>query len=234
MENLRFKCRGCQKYVRMNKKVCDAFSDWVYGCGQWSDFDENVPELSEQNWVRSELTPAVGENRTVFVQSPFDEEIGNEFWLLYEPALLYFNGWGDCTEEDICKCAIVRCRFQKVLISNEYSAWIRVTVQEVVFLHELYKYYEEVRENVPIGAFEEIPKETDFQNDRWHVTSFEEIPEETDFQSDRWHVTSWTAQGDCGEIKWIYTDENGIQHLVMKLWYAFDEEVFYVGNIRKF
>lgn len=214
MENLCFKCSVCKNYIRMNKKLDDLFSDWAYACGEWSDFGEDVPELSKQNWIHSELTPVVGETRTVFVRMPFDETIGNEFWLLYEPALLYFNSWEDCSEQDIANCAVVRCKFQKILISDEYSAWIRVTVQEVVFLHELCNYYQDIRGNIS--------------------NAFKGITEETEFQNDRWHVTSWTMQNDCGEMKWIYIDENGIRHLVMKLWYAFDEEILYIGNIRDF
>ena len=230
MENLCFKCSVCKNYIRMNKKLDDLFSDWAYACGEWSDFVEDVPELSEQNWIRSELTPVVGEIRTVFVRMPFDEAIGNEFWLFYEPALLYFNGWADCSEQDIASCAVVRCKFQKILISDEYSAWIRVMIQEVVFLHELCNYYQDVRGNIS-NAFKGITEETGSQNDRWHV---KRIAEETDFQNDKWQVKSWTMQDDCGEVKWIYTDENRIQHFVMKLWYAFDEEILYIGNIRDF
>lgn len=216
MENLRFKCKVCQKYIEMKKEIHSPFSDWAYvDCAEWSDFKENVPELSEQHWIRSERTPVMDEKRTILVYKPFDEKVGNEFWVLYEPALLFFNGWDDYPKEEISQCAIVRCRFENVLISDEYSAWIVVSVQKVVFLHELYKYYEEVMTDSPIDEFEGIKKSE-------YITHF---------QNDTWFVTGWTAQGDCGETKWIYTDEYGVRHLVMQMWYGVDESILYIGNI---
>ncbi|MDE7365563.1 MAG: hypothetical protein K2N27_11940 [Ruminococcus sp.] len=215
MENLRFKCKVCQNIIEMKKEIHGDFSDWAYDCAEWSDFKENVPELSERYWERSECTPVVNENRTILVYKPFDEKIGNEFWLLYEPALLYLNGWEGYPEEDIRKCAVVRCRFEKILVSDEYSAWIVVNVQQVVFLHELYKYYEEVMTDIPIDEFEGIPKTKCMKG----------------FQNDKWLEIYWTAQGDCGDNKWIYTDEYGMRHLVMQMSYGFDDSVLYIGNI---
>lgn len=219
MEKLRFKCKVCENYIKMKKEVYGLFSDWAYvNCAEWSDFNENVSKLSEQHWERSESTPIVGEKRTIFVHKPFDEKIGNEFWILYEPALLFLNGWNDCSDANIDKCAVVRCKFERTLISDEYGTWIRVSIQKVIFIYELYKYYDEVKTDVPIDMFEGIP-----------VSEYNTL-----FQNYRWLVTDWTAQGDCGETKWIYTDENGVRHLVMQMWYAFDEDVLYIGNITEF
>lgn len=209
---MNFRCRVCKESVHMKKEVGRHFSGWAYDCAEWSDFDENVPALSEKHWVRSEKTPVVGETRSAFVTDPFDEETGNEFFLLYEPALLHFNGWDD-NPDDIDKCAIVRCRFEKVLLSDEYSAWISVKVTEVIFMHELYRAFTEVRTHQPIDAFEGI---------RGH---------ELYFQNDRWLITGWSGQDDAGETRWIYTDDSGEKHLVMTLNYTFHKSVLNIGNI---
>lgn len=216
MENLRFKCKVCKNCIKMNKEIQSPFSDWAYAGGaEWSDFKENVPDLSEKHWVRSERTPVIDEKRTILVYKPFDEKIGNEFWVLYEPALLFFNGWDGYSENEISKCAVVRCRFEKILISDEYSAWIEVSIKKTVFLHELYKYYGEIAADTPIDDFEGIP-ESEYN---------------THFQNDTWLLKEWNAQGDCGEMKWIYTDKDGVRHLVMQIKYGFDESVLYIGNI---
>lgn len=216
MENLRFKCNACKKYVEMNKKTANSFTDWAYyNCIEWSDFTDDVPDLSEQHWIRSDLTPIVNEMRIVRVHKPFDEKIGNEFFALYEPALLFFNGWDDSPKEEIRKCAVVKCRFEKILVSGEYSAWISVSVKKVMLLHELYSYYENTVTDTPIDEFKGISE-----------SNYNII-----FQNDEWLVTSWDAQGDCGETKWIYTDECGVRHLVMQQWFDFHEDIIYFGNV---
>lgn len=211
MHNINFKCGTCEKYVKMRKEVRNPFSDWAYDCGEWSDFDENVPELSENYWTRSDNIPIVGGSRSILVTVPFDEAIGNEFNILYEPALIYFNGWAD-NPDDICKCAIVHCEFEKVILSDEYSAWIRVKVKEVFLMHELCKIFEAVKINGPIDTLD---------------GPFEKIY----FQNDRWLIVGWSGQSDIGETKWIYTDDNGERHLVMMQEYSFHENVLNIGNV---
>ncbi len=216
MENLRFKCKACNKYVEMNKKTPSPFVGWAYcNCIEWADFTDDVPDLSEQHWIGSEHTPIVNEMRVVRVHKPFDEKIGNEFFALYEPALLFFNGWDDSTKEEIRKCAVVKCRFEKILVSDEYSAWISVSIKKVMLLHELCNYYENAVTDIPIDEFKGIPES------EYNII----------FQNDEWLVTSWDAQGDCGETKWIYTDECGVRHLVMQMWFEFHEDIIYLGNI---
>lgn len=214
MENLRFKCKVCGEVVEMKKEVEAPFYDWGYDtCIEWSDLNSDVPELTEKHWERSSETPITDEKRIVLVQKPFDEKIGNEFWVKFEPALLFFNGWGESPENEIRKCAMVRCRFEKIIVSNESSAWIEVSVLKVIPLHDIYKYYNECIADEPIDSFK----------GNWSV--------ETIFHNDEWFIFGWTAQGDCGETRWIYKDENGKRHLVLTLKFGFDEEVLYIGNI---
>lgn len=216
MENLFFKCACCNNDIRMQKEIKTPFTAWAYYYGvEWSDFDEAVPELSEEEWKRSETTPRKQENRTLHVSNPFDEKIGNEFWALFEPETCYFHGWGEADESEIKKCAIVRCKFTKILKQNAYEAWIIVRIQEVVFVHELYHYFKPCIADMDIRAFEGIPEKM----------------YQTIYDQNGWLVTCWDAQGDCGEDKWIYTDENGTRHLVMQSWFDFDHSIVYLGNI---
>lgn len=216
MENLYFKCRCCKSHIRMDKKVIDDFSGWAYYEGiEWSDFDEDVPDLTEEHWERSEILPIENTNRTLFVRKPFDESIGSEFWIYFEPALIHFNGWDDIYEKDIDKCAIVRCKLTNILKRNEYGAWVVVNVREVISVSELHKYFEPCETEKGIDFFDGIPEKI----------------QHSMFENDKWLVRYWDAQGDCGEIKWIYTDNNGTRHLVMQSYFDFDQSIMYIGNI---
>jgi hypothetical protein len=200
----------------MNKSIPDLFLDWAYYEGvEWSDFDENVPNLSKMHWERSEKTPIINEKRSLFVYKPFDEIIGNEFLVLFEPALIAINGWDECYKNDIDKCAIVRCKFEKILKFDEYTAWIVVKIQDVININKLYDCYKPSEINTNLELFKGIPKEI--------VNII--------YEDDNWLVTGWNAQGDCGENKWIFKSQNGSMHLVMQSYFDFDESVVYLGNI---
>lgn len=200
----------------MKKEIKEHFSDWAYYYGvEWSDFNEDIPEFSDEDWKRSENTPIVNESRILHVYKPFDENVGNEFWTLFEPASCYFNGWDEAEESEIEKCAITRCKLTEILKRNEYEAWVEVVVQEVVLVNELYNHYEPCILDIDINKFEGIPEKI----------------YETVYENNKWLVTCWDAQGDCGEYKWIYIDENGTRHLVMQSWFDFDNSVVYIGNI---
>lgn len=216
MDSLFFKCSCCEENIRMKKEIKEHFTDWAYYYGvEWSDFDENIPVNLDEDWNRSETTPVVDENRTLYVCKPFDESLGSEFKILYEPALCHFNGWDSIYENEIEKCAIIRCKLTKIIKRNEYEAWVVVKVQEVVPLNNLIHYYNAHITDEDITMFDGIPE-------RMYKTCY---------KNNNWIVTSWDAQGDCGEDKWIYIDEKGKRHLVMQSWFDFDISVVYIGNI---
>ena len=51
------------------------------------------------------------------------------------------------------------------------------------------------------------------------------------YRRGRWYIKEFSGDGDIGETYWIYTDENGIKHLVMKSWWEFHDDVLYFGNV---
>ena len=135
------------------------WTDWAYYEGvEWSDFSENVPDFSEEHWKRSEKTPTANEKRTLLVYKPFDESPGNEFLALFETALIFFNGWDECYKNDIDKCALVRCKFERVLKHDEYMAWIVVSIQDVIHLDKLCDYYKPYETEKDIELFDGIPE----------------------------------------------------------------------------
>lgn len=213
MDKIKFKCKACNEYVEMQKNVPNGFSDWAYSVMEWSDFNEKeVPPLSEKHWSRSDNTPKIGEVRIIKVTKPFSEEVGNEFYMEFVPALVYFNGY-DCSEQ-ITSSAIVKCRFEKILLADEYSAWISVKVLQSFLLPELSEMY--------------LPWLTDGElEDYAGICKCNEV----EFADVSWEIKYWTGQGDIGESKLIYIDEKDIRHLVLMSYYNFHDEISYFGNI---
>lgn len=211
MDELFFKCRACGKYIRIEREPADDFAQWAYyGSVEWPEFRENVPELSAEHRV-----PEVGRQYTLRVSKPFDESVGNEFLTLYESAAVCAGGWYGITAKDLEECAVVRCRFTEILERSEYEARIVVRVEEVVPLDELSRRYETHITERDLDVFEGIP------GDMCELLC----------ECGRWSAICWDAQGDCGEERWFYTDENGIRRLVMQSWFDFDQSIMFLGNI---
>ncbi len=215
MDRIRFRCCACKEFVEMNRNIPDGFADWAYNNVGWSDFDETFPELSDQYWNRSDRTPQAGELRTVKVTQPFDEEINSQFNIIFEPAAIALNGWEDYPDQ-IDKCAVVRCRFEKVLIIDDYSAWIKVRVISSTLVTELFKVYPALYTACNLYKFGGITECTDEY-----------------LRNERWIEKSWDGQGDIGETKYIYIDDDGISHLVIMEFYSFHDSILYLGNVIK-
>lgn len=212
MNRIKFRCKVCNEYVEMEKSVPDGFAGWSYSGMEWSDFEEEVPPLSEKHWIRSDNTPKNGEIRVIKVTIPFAEETGNEFYMEFMPESAYFNGY-DCSEQ-ISDSAIVKCRLEKVLLADEYSAWIRVMVLKVFLLPELSGMYQPWLVDCELEDYAGICK-----------------CNEVELIDNSWESKFWTGQGDIGESKLIYIDKNGVRHLVLMNYYNFHDDISYFGNI---
>lgn len=213
MNKVKFRCKCCKQLVEMNRTIPDGFADWAYNNISWSDFDEKVPQLSKNIWVYSDRTPKINEMRTIKVTSPFEESVGCEFNIIFQPVSILYNGWGEYPE-DINKCAVVRCRFEKILAINEYEAYIRVKVIRVTPFFEIHRIYEPVFTDNDLESFAGMAK-----------------CDITECCTDKWEAIYWTGQGDIGENKLIYIDDNNMRHLIIMEFYSFHEDIAYIGNI---
>lgn len=211
---LQLKCKCCGEAANINRTIwANGFSDLAYDdiC-EWSDFSENPPELEEDHWERAVRVPEIGETRLIKVVFSFSFETGESFKLLFRPAWSFFNGWEEYPEE-LEQSAIVTCKLTSIKESNEYSAWATVRIEDVIMLKDICKRYpEQYTEN----------RLEDFDVTR---VQFE------DLQYQNWEYYSWNAQGDCGEWKLIYQDENGIRHLILLGEWSFHGRDVYIGNI---
>lgn len=214
MDKTKFKCQYCNKYHEIKKEFPVGFSGWAYPDMEWSDFEKDVPPLSEKYWERSDKVPKTGEFRIVKVQTPFEERIGDDFYLEYLPASVFFNDYENA--EQIQDSAIVHCRFEEIILADEYSAWIKIKVLKVILLPELseiYPPYETDRDLEEYGGM--------FRCDDIYVIDAD-AP---------WEDVYWTSEGEVGEDKMIYTDTNGIRHLVLMHFLFIDSTIIYFGNI---
>ncbi len=210
---IKFRCKCCKQLVEMNRTIPEGFADWAYNNISWSDFDEKVPMLSENIWVCSDRIPKANEMRTIKVTSPFEEKTGSEFNIMFRPASILCNGWGEYPE-DIDKCAVVRCRFEKILAVNEYEAYIRVKVMRVIPLSEIHRAYKPVFTDDDLESFAGMAK-----------------CDTTECRTEKWEAEYWTGQGDIGENKLMYIDDNNQRHLIIMEYYDFHEDIAYIGNI---
>lgn len=171
--------------------------------------------MSERKWMHANQLPLTGEKRILRVTAPFDEEVGNAFTTIFEPWQMFLNGW-DCAEspEDIGKACAVLCRFEEVLLADEFSAMISVKVLKTIPLDQLYKV---IPETVTDHRFFE-----EFGDGQEVLTEYED--------KHRLYRT-WNAQGDVFEVQLICTDDQGIRHEVLTRWYAMHDDFYYFGNL---
>ena len=152
---------------------------------------EEIPPLDcEEYWERREKRPEVGEICAVLVRKPFDEEIGNEFYMQLRSPRDYFSD--EMTDEVIALGGIIKCRFESVVSRDEYKAWIKVRVLKVIMNDELYRAFDEFEKGPLVWQREETYQYTE----KWK------------------HILIWSGQGDLGEVCDIFTDSGGREHLV--------------------
>lgn len=209
---IRFKCKCCKSYHEIERTVPDGYAGWCYADMEWLAPAEALPPLTQdKGWARCETPPKAGEIRKLRVKNPFHEAIGSSFFVDYESALQFFNGYDKAEEFE--SYAIVQCRLERVIEQNDTAAWVEVCILDVIPYCELASRFPafhtaEPLENYAGGACEE-----------------------TDLDAPPWKIVYWTAQGDVGEQKTIFTDENGVRHLVLHYDYCSWAAVQHFGNI---
>ena len=108
----------------------------------------------------------------------------------------------------------MKCRFDEIIASDEYNAWIKVEVLDVVMFPQLVKVYSEYKTSETLEDF-------------WTMCTCVD----TDAADGAWELISWNAQGDIYEGKVIYTDADGVRHIVWLNIEDFFTHISYFGNI---
>jgi len=201
----------------------EGFSGWSYPYMVWSDFTDEVPPLSKkrnffdsEEW-HSDVIPQSGQTRTVKVCFPFEEKIGNEFYMDYTPKPDDLDD--SKSADDFERSAVVRCRFTELLVANDYEAWIKVLVLEVIMFRQLVTVCDAYETDKPL---------TDFGG-CLGVGSGIDCRE--DCSEGPWKAITLDAQSDVTEEKVFFTDENGVCHLVWMNENPYNELISYFGNV---
>ena len=209
---IRFKCKCCKEYHEIDRKIPAGYQGWCYTCMEWLAPDETMPPLSqERGWSRSETMPKIGETWKLRLQNPFHENVGGICYIDYASALQFFNGYD--TAEEVDSSAIVQCRLERILEADDYAAWAEFTVLDVIPYRELASRFPAYETSEPLESF---------AGGQCKNTNLDAPP---------WKLVFWTAQGDVGESKYIFCDENGVRHLVLHLDECGWAEAMYFGNI---
>lgn len=190
-----FKCSVCGDTVKLVKKSDSSLYDIAYDdIMEWSDFDsiEEVPDINEKHWVRSDCIPRAGTTRIVRACFPFNFETGDTFCVLFMPALSFFNGWDEYPEE-IAQSAVVHCKFDRVISYNEKYAWIIIHIIKTTPLDKLHETYP--CETAEKFAFETGKGRTLFEYGNWSIY--------------------YDSCEDWGDWYLFFTDSNREKHLIL-------------------
>ena len=215
---MNFICRCCKSRVAKTKPaefLSDVGLHTTAYHFEWVNFNEEDKDkpIAERRRENFDETPEEGKNYIMMVEKPFDEELGGIFTSVFEPSMMLINGW-DCADrpEDIYKAAAVLCQFMEVLWADDFSAYIKVKVRNVVLLSELYKVLPETESETPVEFYDD-------DEEVW-----------TEYEDEHWLNRNWDGQGDVGGQQYLYTDENGRSHEVMTSWFDFHDDSYYLGN----
>lgn len=209
---LAFNCPVCGGIEDIKTKVPKDFLITVFDeMIEWSDFINEVPPLDEKVWQRSNSIPIPGQVKKVKVSFPFNMTNGEEFWVLFEPALSFFNGW-DSYPHEIDTSAVVKCKFIDVVDKDSRSAWIEIEIIEAILLPEI------------VSRFEGK------SNSLNHLEEFFVFRRRGMFKYNEWLFFDAGEEGDLGI--WALIKKNiDKHHLIAYGRWGFHESIVFIGNI---
>ncbi|MEQ6353425.1 hypothetical protein ABNX05_02215 [Lysinibacillus sp. M3] len=177
---------------------------------EWSDFQaSNLPSLDEKIWARSNNPPLKGDRRIVMVRYPFQMTVGESFWMLFMPALSYFNGWKEHPSE-INSSAFVNCSFEQILSRNDECPWIEIRILNVVLLKEACDIWSD-------------------SNGSSHLDSFQMFRDIYVLHYNEWILISASTESDLGTWALI-KKKNERHHLIALGEWGFHYDIVYGGN----
>lgn len=103
------------------------------------------------------------------------------------------------------------CIFEKIVNADEFRAWTEVSVESVIPFTELYKRYPRRKvSSLFEGAWGEYA--------------------ELEFRCGCWEYYTFSAQGDCGEWRLVFTNGKGVRHLAAFFEYGWHDGYVQLGN----
>jgi len=214
-ERLTLECRICGSTEPPPQKMVEGFGLIAYDdMLEWSDFVDHVPPIEEKHWIRSDIAPSVGALRIVNVQFPFNFDIGDDFWVLYRPALSCVNGWDILFFPEVELSAMTKVRFMRTLSSSQCYAWIEVLVEDVIFAGEM---------------CDRFPARTNVDKGQWPC--WEKFPRCPEYTYKDFSLYSWEEQQDVGGWYVTHMDASRTEHVIMFSEWFFDYNNVCCGNV---
>ena len=173
---------------------------------QWLDPDSQLP--TGEFWARSDSPPSPGQHRQILVSHPFSAKRDASFWAFFVPAYAAVNGWAEAPEA-IPESAFARCRFQAVLRREHSSAWIAVSIDEVIALNQLEHRFPSAPDALPSPDFHQCVNSAHFAD---------------------WEVVEANSEGDVG-VTIVVRRAAAKVHLVVFEYWSFHEDRVYGGNL---
>ncbi|MBR6101130.1 MAG: GNAT family N-acetyltransferase [Ruminococcus sp.] len=214
---VKFRCGCCGSKVDMSKSVPSGFEGWAYTCErvEWLGKGLPLPPLDENNFQRLTRVPRKHERLCMRACMGFCQQLGSEFYMEYLNPELYLSFEG--SDRIYRSCAIVRCRLDRVLTATEYSAWVEVTVLDVIGFAELPERYPPTKAEHTLEELLDYPQKS--------------CDNYIDYDDEGWKDLSWSAQGDVGTGGIIRRDIYGQRHLIIESFFSFHDDITYFGNI---
>lgn len=206
-------CSVCGQDTYPPTKVPKGFHISAYDSMlEWMDASETRPGISKHIWNRCVKTPIKNEKRIVNVSFPFNFALNDRFWSFYQPANAYLNGFSAPEEFELV--AAVQCRFDEIYEQNGHSAWVGVTIMEVIGLREMCDKWPVYPCNDYLDEILDSP---------YHGLS-EKFGD--------WVECSWSAQSDLGAWAILLKQNFGKYHMVAYGEWDFHKCDVYFGNIK--
>lgn len=214
---VRFDCSCCLQDADMNTDIPQGYAGWAYSCEriEWLAPSAPLPALDERKFERLCETPRKDEKHRLRVCMAFKQTLGSEFYMQYLSPRLYMSG--DASDEIYRSCAIVKCRLDSVITATAYSAWVNITVLDVIGFAELHKRF--------------APFETDQMLEDFCGYPLKHAENYLEYDENGWKDFNWTMQGDVGTSFLIHIDEQGVRHHIIQQYFDFHDDIAYFGNI---
>lgn len=214
---IQFRCSSCLQQTDMKMDIPKGYAGWAYSCEriEWLAPDALLPALDEQRFERLGKTPKRNEKHRLRVCMAFRQELGSEFYMQYLSPKLYLSD--EPSDEIYRSCAIVRCRLDRVITATAFSAWVEVTVLDVIGFAQLHERFAAYETEQTLEDFCEYPSP--------HADNY------MNYDEDGWKDFNWSMQGDVGTSFLIHTDRQGVRHLIMEQYYDFHDDITYFGNM---
>ena len=211
--NILFKCPTCGSFCKNEFTTLKDFHISAYdeNIVEWSESENDIPEMYNGHWSHPTNIPKVGEHIVVCLHHLFYGKTSSEFWSLFMSGSSFSEGWEDYPEE-LNNSGFVKFKIVETLELNENHGWFKVIILDRICLNEVTK-------RVPIKNETETIINNAYKFDNYELLHYED-----------WLYLSGSAQGDLGNWMLLKQMDNDTRLIAFGEW-GFHYGSAYLGNI---